>query len=56
MISVTLIIPCHRLIGSNGSLTGYGGGIDKKRWLLEYEKRRIKVKETHSRNLMAMSF
>jgi O-6-methylguanine DNA methyltransferase len=38
MISVALIIPCHPLIGSNGSLTGYGGGTDKKRWLLEHEK------------------
>jgi methylated-DNA-[protein]-cysteine S-methyltransferase len=35
---VALIIPCHRLVGSNGSLTGYGGGIDKKRWLLEHER------------------
>ena len=35
---VALIIPCHRLVGSNGSPTGYGGGTDKKRWLLEYEK------------------
>ena len=35
---VALIIPCHRLVGSNGSLTGYGGGTDKKRWLLEHEK------------------
>lgn len=35
---VALIIPCHRLVGSTGSLTGYGGGTDKKRWLLEHEK------------------
>jgi methylated-DNA-[protein]-cysteine S-methyltransferase len=35
---VALIIPCHCLVGSNGSLTGYGGGIDKKRWLLEHER------------------
>ena len=35
---VALIIPCHRLVGSNGSLTGYGGGTNKKRWLLEHEK------------------
>ncbi len=38
---VALIIPCHRLVGSNGSLTGYGGGLASKRWLLEHEKRRI---------------
>jgi len=34
---IALIIPCHRLVGSNGSLTGYGGGINKKRHLLEHE-------------------
>lgn len=32
-----LLIPCHRVIGSNGSLTGYAGGLDKKQWLLEHE-------------------
>lgn len=32
-----IIIPCHRVIGSNGNLVGYSGGIDKKRWLLEHE-------------------
>ena len=34
---VALVIPCHRVIGSNGSLTGYGGGLNRKRWLLEHE-------------------
>lgn len=34
---VALIVPCHRVIGSNGSLTGYGGGLDRKRWLLQHE-------------------
>lgn len=34
---VALVVPCHRVIGSNGSLTGYGGGLDRKRWLLEHE-------------------
>ena len=32
-----IIIPCHRVIGSNGSLTGYGGGIWRKKWLLKHE-------------------
>jgi len=32
-----IIIPCHRIIGSNGSLTGYAGGIWRKKWLLEHE-------------------
>jgi len=34
---VGLIVPCHRVIGANGSLTGYGGGIERKRWLLNHE-------------------
>lgn len=34
---VSLIVPCHRVIGADGSLTGYGFGIDRKRWLLEHE-------------------
>lgn len=34
---VVLVVPCHRVIGTNGSLTGYGGGIERKRWLLEHE-------------------
>ena len=37
-----LIIPCHRIIGSDGSMTGYGGGIDLKRKLLEFEKKIVK--------------
>jgi len=35
---VAVIVPCHRVIGANGSLTGYGGGIERKRWLLDHEK------------------
>lgn len=34
---VALVLPCHRVIGSNGQLTGYGGGIERKRWLLRHE-------------------
>jgi len=34
---VSIVIPCHRLIGSNGALTGYAGGLDRKRWLLRHE-------------------
>lgn len=34
---VALVVPCHRVIGSNGKLTGYGGGLDRKRWLLTHE-------------------
>lgn len=34
---IPIIIPCHRVIGANGKLTGYGGGINRKRWLLQHE-------------------
>jgi len=34
---ISLVVPCHRVIGSDGSLTGYGGGISRKRWLLGHE-------------------
>lgn len=36
---ISLIIPCHRVIGRAGSLVGYGGGLDRKRWLLDHERR-----------------
>jgi methylated-DNA-[protein]-cysteine S-methyltransferase len=35
-----IIVPCHRVLGANGSLTGYGGGLERKRFLLELERRR----------------
>jgi methylated-DNA-[protein]-cysteine S-methyltransferase len=34
---VSLLVPCHRVIGSTGSLTGYGGGMERKQWLLRHE-------------------
>lgn len=34
---ISIIVPCHRVIGADGKLTGYGGGIERKRWLLEHE-------------------
>jgi methylated-DNA-[protein]-cysteine S-methyltransferase len=34
---ISVVVPCHRVIGADGSLTGYGGGIERKRWLLEHE-------------------
>ena len=36
---ISVVVPCHRVIGSDGSLTGYGGGIERKRWLLAHERR-----------------
>ena len=35
-----IIVPCHRVIGANGSLTGYAGGIERKKWLLEHEAKK----------------
>jgi O-6-methylguanine DNA methyltransferase len=35
---VSIVIPCHRVIGSNGKLVGYGGGLPKKKWLIDFEK------------------
>jgi len=34
---IGIVVPCHRVIGADGSLTGYGGGLPRKRWLLEHE-------------------
>ena len=34
---IAIVVPCHRVIGSDGSLTGYGGGLERKRWLLGHE-------------------
>ena len=34
---VSIVVPCHRVIGADGTLTGYGGGIERKRWLLQHE-------------------
>lgn len=36
---IPIVIPCHRVIGANGTLTGYGGGLERKRWLLAHEGR-----------------
>jgi len=38
---IAIVVPCHRVIGANGKLTGYGGGLDRKQLLLELEKRRV---------------
>jgi methylated-DNA-[protein]-cysteine S-methyltransferase len=34
---ISIIVPCHRVIGANAALTGYGGGVERKRWLLAHE-------------------
>ena len=39
MNRISILIPCHRVIGSDGRLTGYGGGLARKKWLLDHEKK-----------------
>lgn len=39
---IMIIIPCHRVIGSDGSLCGYAGGLERKKWLLEWERNHLK--------------
>lgn len=39
MNRISILIPCHRIIGSDGHLTGYGGGLKRKKWLLDHEKK-----------------
>ena len=38
---ISVVVPCHRLIGANGSLVKYGGGLQRKRWLLQHEGVRV---------------
>lgn len=40
---IAIIIPCHRVIGSSGKLTGYGGGLENKRWLLDFERSQLRL-------------
>lgn len=48
---LALVVPCHRVIGSGGSLTGYGGGLERKRWLLAHEGRHADVPDPLTRLL-----
>ena len=43
---IPIIVPCHRVVGAKGDLTGFGGGIDRKRWLLEHEGALIGLGQT----------
>ena len=56
---IAIIVPCHRVIGADGSLTGFGGGIDRKEWLLAHEgrpgTRELALGEAASLGLMARS-
>ncbi len=51
---IAIVIPCHRVIGSNGTLTGFAGGLDRKSWLLELENA-LQVKNPRQRELEFVS-
>ena len=42
MNRIAIVIPCHRVIGEDGKFTGYSGGIERKKWLIDFERRNIK--------------
>ena len=48
---ISVVLPCHRLIGANGSLVKYGGGLQRKRWLLQHEGARIQEGSGSSKQL-----
>lgn len=45
---ISVIVPCHRVIGANGTLTGYGGGLERKRFLLDLEQQAVRPRLTAS--------
>lgn len=45
---IAIVIPCHRVIGADGSLTGYGGGLWRKQWLIEHERKFVNKNLTHT--------
>ena len=50
MNRISIIIPCHRVIGNDGNLTGYGGGLWRKKWLLDMEKKNVEVGQKYFSN------
>jgi methylated-DNA-[protein]-cysteine S-methyltransferase len=44
---IGIVVPCHRVIGADGSLTGYGGGLERKRWLLDHERQAMQSPAIH---------
>lgn len=45
---IAIVVPCHRLVGTNGALTGYAGGLERKRWLLQHEGVRVANETLHT--------
>jgi methylated-DNA-[protein]-cysteine S-methyltransferase len=52
---IAIIVPCHRVIGSNGTLTGYAGGLERKAWLLEHEGLRFKAETERNPSQLAFN-
>ena len=48
---ISIIVPCHRVIGADGSLVGYGGGLWRKKWLLDHERQYAWASFEHDKNL-----
>jgi methylated-DNA-[protein]-cysteine S-methyltransferase len=46
---IAIVVPCHRVIGADGTLTGYGGGLDRKQWLLEHERSALRTSDAASK-------
>jgi methylated-DNA-[protein]-cysteine S-methyltransferase len=52
---ISIVVPCHRLVGTGGDLTGYGGGLDRKGWLLAHERRVAERQVPAPRDLPSIS-
>jgi methylated-DNA-[protein]-cysteine S-methyltransferase len=52
---VSVIVPCHRVVGSNGSLTGFAGGVERKQWLLDHERAMSSGKKQKTGNARLVS-
>jgi methylated-DNA-[protein]-cysteine S-methyltransferase len=50
---IPIVVPCHRVIGANGSLTGFGSGLPRKRWLLDHEARYARTRAVLSKRSVA---
>jgi methylated-DNA-[protein]-cysteine S-methyltransferase len=53
---IAIVVPCHRVIGSNGDLKGYAWGLHRKRWLLEHEGALSPVQPNHARHPVQLSW
>jgi methylated-DNA-[protein]-cysteine S-methyltransferase len=52
---ISVVVPCHRVIGANGSLTGYGGGLHRKEWLLAHERAHTKQADAETQRQLAFA-